>query len=128
MQNTFLRGETARVYELYEDAQRERDRYLSELRTAESKIDRLQSNILNPALKRTPEPRAEVNGKTNTDGREGTGDSSESAKEASPPVVSGLVWSYGANMWLMFLSLISHSQIRYNHCNRPMEIQPLMMT
>lgn len=128
MQNTFLRGETERVYELYEDAQRERDKYLSELRTAESKIDRLQSNILNPSLKQTPEPRVEMNGKPNTEGTEGTGDNNESAKEASPPVVSGLVWSYGANMWLMFLSLISHCQIRYNHCYCPTEIQSLTMT
>lgn len=52
----------------------------------------MQSSILNPTTKRSPDPWTDLNG------NEGKEVKVESAKEASPPVVSGLVWSYGANM------------------------------
>ncbi|THH03438.1 hypothetical protein EW145_g6257 [Phellinidium pouzarii] len=48
--NSFLTAEAEQTYNLLEETQRDRDRYLEELKIMQSKIDRLQSRIFHPEL------------------------------------------------------------------------------
>ncbi|KAI5123044.1 hypothetical protein M0805_000480 [Coniferiporia weirii] len=86
--NSFLTAEAEQTYALLLDAQRDRDRYLEELRTTQMKFDRLQSRIFHPGLDRDKLVEPEDTGpKSNgTVVNESVVEGSGTKKEESPSV------------------------------------------
>ena len=96
-----MKAEAEETYTRLQDAQRDRDRYLEELRIAEVKLDRANSQILNSVAARKQETTpVKVNGEAKTEPGQ---DESGVKKEDTPTVVSGLSWLIGANLPLIYL-------------------------
>ena len=94
-----MKAEAEETYARLEHAQRDRDRYLEELRIAQAKLDRANSQILNSVTARKQEAApVKVNGEAKA---EPVQDESGVKKEETPSVVSGLSWLTGANLPLI---------------------------
>ncbi|KAL5507408.1 BRE1 [Sanghuangporus vaninii] len=81
--NAFLTAEAEETHALLERTQRDRDHYLEELRIAEAKLDRLNSQVLNPTTTQLQESNVSV--KINGEVKPGAG--AEMKKEDTSPVV-----------------------------------------